>query len=64
MASRKNSENLKHKSIEIQGKIAEAHDNYKQQEKELEDFRKTVGSATAQKESLSILSKVKGGESI
>ncbi|EFX81493.1 hypothetical protein DAPPUDRAFT_102466 [Daphnia pulex] len=57
MGSRKNSENLKHKSIEIQGKLAEAQDKYKQQEKELEDFRRTVGSATAQKESLAILSK-------
>jgi hypothetical protein len=59
MGSRKNSENLKHKSIEIQGKLAEAQDKYKQQEKELEDFRRTVGSATAQKESLAVLSKVR-----
>ncbi|KAK4015578.1 hypothetical protein OUZ56_030552 [Daphnia magna] len=57
MASRKSAESLKRKSIEVQAKLAEEQDKYKQQEKELEQFRKTVGSANAQKESLSLLAK-------
>lgn len=59
MASRKSAESLKRKSIEVQAKLAEEQDKYKQQEKELEQFRKTVGSANAQKESLSLLAKVR-----
>lgn len=58
MTSRKSVDNLKEKANEVQTKLTEAQDKYKQSEKELEEFRNTVVSAKAQKESLASLAKV------
>ena len=58
MATRKNIDDLKKKSAEVQSKIIEAQDKYKQSERELEEFRTSVHSAVAQKASLLSLSKV------
>lgn len=58
MASRKSADNLKKKASEVQAMMTEAQEKYKQSEKELEEFRNTVGTAKAQKESLALLSKV------
>lgn len=51
-------DSLKEKAKEVQTKLTEAQDKYKQSEKELEEFRNTVLSAKAQKESLASLAKV------